>query len=124
MGRIECFLVEKTGEMTEFHEGVSSPVVRRVDTGELFHKGWGERPGYRPLPAGAMWTDPDLGLTVRTPGGDWHVDRPSSSGGRWTRSGDPPRITATPSILFSLDRPTVGQRSYHGFLTDGFLVEC
>jgi hypothetical protein len=44
----------------------------------------------------------------------WHVDGPSTSGGRWSRSGTPPDITATPSILTP---------KYHGFLQGGVLTD-
>lgn len=55
-------------------------------------------------------------LGVMLPDGqDWHIDGPSKGGGKWTRTGAPPRISVTPSILTS---------RYHGFLTDGVLVEC
>ena len=78
-------------------------------------------------PVGAMWyaddwyPDPWIGpdgkcLVVRTPGGDWIVDGPSSTGGFWTRTGTVPKVTANPSIHFP------GQ--YHGWLRDGFLTEC
>jgi hypothetical protein len=56
---------------------------------------------------------------VLPPGGSdadhWIVDGPSKSGGAWTRSGVVPKITARPSIMTP---------RYHGFLTDGVLVEC
>lgn len=45
----------------------------------------------------------------------WLVDGPSKGGGRWTRTGTIPKVTARPSIMTP---------RYHGFLTDGFLVEC
>ena len=79
--------------------------------------------------AGAMWnadwlTDqykgPDgLCLVVRTPGGDWTIDGPSwhlgVRGPGWTRTGIPPRITVSPSIL---------QPGYHGWLRDGVLEKA
>jgi len=81
----------------------------------------------RNCPPGAMYDAtwyPEKGpegiaLMVALPpgGGDdfWHVDGPAKGGGKWTRTGTPPKITARPSILTP---------RYHGFLTDGFLVEC
>jgi hypothetical protein len=48
-------------------------------------------------------------------GGEWLIDGPSKDGGRWTRTGTVPRISATPSILTS---------GYHGYLTDGVLRAC
>lgn len=76
------------------------------------------------LPIGAMfdcpwflpqWAGPDgRCLQVMTPGGLWVIDGPSSSGGRWQRTGTPPLITARPSILAP---------RYHGWLTDGVLTD-
>lgn len=55
-------------------------------------------------------------LIVKCPGGhEWDVDSPASNGSGWTRRGDPPMVTATPSILTP---------EYHGFLTNGELVGC
>lgn len=45
----------------------------------------------------------------------WDVDGPSSNGNGWTRSGEPPNVTASPSILTP---------RYHGFLRAGWLEEC
>lgn len=81
----------------------------------------------RNAPPGAMYDatwwptkGPDgIALAVCLPpgGGDdyWMPDSPSKQGSPWTRSGTIPRVTCTPSILTP---------RYHGFLTDGFLVEC
>lgn len=77
-------------------------------------------------PVGAMWdahwlpsnrTGPDgIALVVRTPDGDWQIDGPSSNGGSgWARSGEIPHVTARPSILMP---------NYHGWLTNGVLIEC
>jgi hypothetical protein len=80
-------------------------------------------------PPGAMWREwwyedvmewigPDgMCLGVMTPGGQWSIDLPSKDGGRWTRTGEPPKLTVRPSIL-------MGNNRYHGFLTDGWLEEC
>ena len=76
-------------------------------------------------PPGAMWhsphmadawTGPDgLCLYVVLPSGEqWGMDCPSTNGDGWTRTGTPPRITATPSIAAS---------RYHGYLTDGVLTD-
>ncbi len=77
------------------------------------------------VPVGAMWNadwmtekwnGPDgRCLIVKTPGGDWIIDGPSNNGAGWQRRGTPPLISVTPSILMP---------KYHGWLTDGFLVEC
>lgn len=79
----------------------------------------------RNMPAGAMYDAPwwdekgadGLALVVVTPGDThWMPDGPSANGGKpWTRTGAVPKITVTPSI--STPR-------YHGFLTDGVLIEC
>jgi hypothetical protein len=82
----------------------------------------------RKAPAGAMWRAPwyekdgecvgpdGQSLIVMLPDGvDWHIDGFASSGGRWTRQGVPPLVTASPSILTS---------KYHGFLRNGWLEEC
>ncbi len=75
-------------------------------------------------PPGAMWLadwypwkGPDgQTLIVKTPAGEWLVDAPSEQGTSWTRVGDPPEVTITPSIHF------VGQ--YHAILQNGVLIEC
>lgn len=77
-------------------------------------------------PTGAMWDAewlPDnrrgsdgVALVVRTPDGDWQIDGPSSNGGNgWKRTGQIPDVTARPSILMP---------NYHGWLTNGVLIEC
>lgn len=78
----------------------------------------------RNCPPGAMYDaswyptkGPDgINLIVALPpgGGDdwWHVDGPASNGPGWTRTGKPPKVTATPSIQTS---------KWHGWLRDGFL---
>jgi hypothetical protein len=67
------------------------------------------------VPVGAMWFVAGFGLVVRTPGGDWTVDQEMPGGGRWTRSGVPPKITVEPDVRIG---------NYHGRLRDGFLEEC
>lgn len=79
-------------------------------------------------PIGAMWwadwligtgmakNSPDgRVLIVQTPGGQWCVDGDSTNGPGWSRIGEPPHVTVKPSILFD---------GYHGWLTDGWLIEC
>lgn len=67
--------------------------------------------------SGTGWQGPDgQSLFVILPDGvAWHIDGPAKGGGRWTREGVAPKITARPSILTS---------GYHGFLTDGVLRSC
>jgi hypothetical protein len=95
-------------------------IWRRPDTGE-------EHRHQHEFGAGAMfdvsgWSaheGPDgraLGV-VTPPGGNgdlWLIDGPASSGGFWTRTGEPPHLTVTPSILTP---------NYHGFLQDGVLTD-
>lgn len=96
---------------------------------QLYQKATGERMALRDAPPGAMWdaywlreyqkdwVGPDgLCVILKTPGGEWAVDGPSSSGGRWTRTGTSPKFTAMPSILIP--------NRYHGWFRDGFLIEC
>ena len=50
----------------------------------------------------------------------WDIDSPASTnyhegGSGWSRSGEPPNVTANPSIQTG---------SYHGWLRNGTLVEC
>lgn len=57
-------------------------------------------------------------LILRTPGGDWSIDGPSFRNGEpcgmgWSRTGTPPVITVTPSIVL----PT-----FHGWLREGLLT--
>lgn len=83
----------------------------------------GERFLLRDAPVGAMWDTPwclphwqgpdGRCLIVKLPdGSEWCVDGPATNGPGWTRTGDPPRITA---------RPSIGSAGYHGWLTDGVL---
>jgi hypothetical protein len=62
------------------------------------------------------WAGPDgRCLMCRLPdGSDWCIDGPSRSGGKWTRTGEPPRLTVQPSIA---------SPGYHGFLVDGVLSD-
>lgn len=85
-------------------------------------------------PPGAMWratwledypgcVGPDgQCLVLRTPGGDWHIDGQGPHTNKWSRTGIAPKITASPSILCG--KTPDGQWVYHGWLRDGFLVEC
>jgi len=98
-------------------------LYERSDTKELVVL-WGDR-----TPVGAMWNAHWMGdhyrgpdgrcLCVKTPGGSWMIDGPSSNGGRWKRTGTPPKITVTPSILIGSS-----PAKYHGWLRDGVLVDA
>ena len=102
-----------------------SAIMRRMDTGEEMT--------WREAPPGAMrdatWLHDIKGyesqdgkvLVVKLPVGEWVIDGPASGGGKWTRTGSPPIITARPSIgVLKKD----GGFAYHAFLTDGILREC
>lgn len=102
------------------------PIYVRPDTGETWER--------RELPVGAMyhgwwspknWTGSDgIALHVILPRADgspdhaWNVDGPATSGGHWTRTGDPKAVPTTvdanPSILTS---------EYHGYLRNGVLTD-
>lgn len=131
MTRIECYLLEPTGEMTPYVDGVSSPVYRRIDTGALEHVGWnGDAPGIPMMQLGAMYRD-SLGLAIRCPGGVWHPEQKPKNGA-WVIQGTPPKLTIIGSILQQWPQQTSagewitphGVRSYHAVLTDGVLAEC
>jgi hypothetical protein len=77
----------------------------------------------RDAPPGAMWhaswydsikssRAPDgKNLVVVCPGGyQWWIDGPASNGPGWTRTGEPPLITCSPSIQTP---------NYHGWLQNG-----
>lgn len=115
------------------HQLHGRQISRRVDTGEEMI--------LEETPSGAMWdawwfhsdrreykgpgsfVGPDgISLNVKLPNGsEWMVDAPANNGPGWTRSGTPPKVTASPSILVH-DRP--GRAGYHGWLRDGVLVAC
>ncbi len=95
---------------------------------QIFKTDTNEEYTLRNAPIGAMWDAwwlkgasrfkqrPDgMCLIVRTPGGDWMVDGPSSNGNGWERTGEVPNITASPSILC--------QKAYHGYLKNGVLTD-
>ena len=91
------------------------------------NKDTGQEMTLRNCPPGAMWDAdwyPEKGpdgkaLCVALPprGGDdsWHIDGYAKGGGKWSRTGTAPNITANPSILTP---------RYHGFLRAGYLEEC
>jgi len=107
-------------DVWEIYEGCSKPSTEeqpwRADWRGVLHD----------APAGAMWDADWLGkfamgpdalhLMIKLPdGNEWLVDGPANDGGKWSRTGEWPKVTATPSIL---------TRTYHGWLTDGHLVRC
>lgn len=59
-----------------------------------------------------------LCLVVVLPGGHhWLIDRENSEASGWKRTGVPPAISVTPSVL-------VPNSGYHAWLRDGVLNEC
>lgn len=93
-------------------------MVERVQLdGRVGAMGWREHRRYekhdtdpRPMPH----------LAVVTPAGLVCLDCPSRAVGTyWTRTGEPPNVTVTPSLNVS---PELGDGGWHGFLTDGALV--
>lgn len=60
------------------------------------------------------WSDKRPPICVLCPGGgEWCIDAKSNNGDGWRVTGEPPKITATPSILLP---------NYHGFLKDGLFT--
>jgi hypothetical protein len=100
-------------------------LYRRADTGALTT--------LRDAPPGAIWEAPwyaDAGYVgpdgrcyvAKLPnGGDWIIDGPSTSGGGWTRTGEAPRFTVTPSVG---RQDKHGGWLYHGWLRDGVFVDA
>lgn len=99
-----------------------------IGSGGMFSRD-GEMVPWSKLEPGAMWFDGEE-LFCKIPGGsagsEWMIDRgrmlnedPTRVGKKkfpqWTRTGDPPKITANPSINY------VG--FYHGWLRDGVLSD-
>src|SRR3954471_15087209 len=137
MSNIKCFLVEDTGRMSEFIDHVSSPIYRRLDTGEEINS--------RDLPVGAMYyvkpenqkhyrPGPDgRTLFVKTPGGVWCPDGRASNCGRpddevhycWVRHGVPPLVTVDKiGDTCVAGAGSIMIDTYHGFLRNGELTNC
>lgn len=121
------------------HQLWSSDLWKRTDNGEFRVKDF-EHPDDIPMAeVGASWDsfwlkdvlggrNPDgIVFTVRCPPekiawNDWIVDHEASTGGYWTRTGDPRQcnVTASPSIAIG----TPGTPGYyHGFLQNGILTD-
>lgn len=142
---IECFMVVPTGEYSKW---VNIPdggrrrevILMREDTGEKFQ-------GYKNLPVGAMWFAPWLDetfipqlehvLIVKTPGGDWIPDSEAANCTKpadrypkqqdhhcWIIKGKLPKITVSKrGKTCKAGAGSIGQKDWHGFLIDGFLVQ-
>ena len=103
----QLYRVPHTGELVDPSEHRTH--VPKAPPGSMWFAWW-----WADIPE---WCGPDgRALMVMTPGGAWHVDGPANNGPGWERSGDPPRFTASPSILIN--------GKYHGWLRDGWLEEC
>ena len=75
------------------------------EPGDIFWTTWGGQSKDR-----QKWEEAPHLYGVCPDGRHWDMDGPSTNGNGWTRSGEPPLITASPSI----DTGT-----YHGFLQNG-----
>jgi len=119
--RIQCFWCEPVEPAASDDATAERRPWRRVDTGEVFQSVWD-------LPAGAMWNAPWWAFAcVKHADGRciavmlpdrcvWLLDQPPAGQTRaWERTGEPPSVTARPSILTP---------KYHGWLTDGVLTRC
>lgn len=121
---------------TRSDELVASPlagVLEHGDPWQLFTRRLWRAPDgaiytIEDAPPGAMWNawwladhdrwcGPDgMSVFVKLPGGyEWGIDCPSTSGSPWTRTGIPPVLTVSPSIL---------SPNYHGWLKDGVLHDA
>lgn len=93
----------------------SETTLRTAPPGAMWRATWMERND-------SSWVGPDgQSWALMTPAGEWLIDGPSTNGGRWTRTGTPPKLTATPSIGKQLVN---GAWQYHGWLRDGQLVDA
>lgn len=133
--KVKCFLVEKTGRMTPFVDGVSSPIYRRIDTGEEIIS--------RDLPIGAMYyadseyqqyyrPGPDgRTLFVVTPGGRWDIDSQASNCTMadekthycWVRHGEPPAVTVDKKgHTCKAGAGSIVMGGFHGYLRNCELI--
>lgn len=105
-------------------------IMRRRDTGEEFclrdNIPGGIYNAWWMIQYHKDWVGPDgLCLIIRLPNGsDWMMDGPSTQSGNkrgWTRTGTPPLVTASPSIL---SHGFGDRKEYHGWLRDGVLKDA
>jgi hypothetical protein len=145
---IKCFLLTPTGKERErkgkFDDDreftAHDPLYKRSDTGEeiTLHE----------APVGAIWENtwyygdealkPWLGadgksFTVRTPGGDWHIDGRANNCTKidddthkcWCRHGEAPNFTVNKvGNTCSAGAGSIMKGNYHGFLINGELTHC
>jgi len=151
---IKCFLIEDTGKYGPARDVTidgkingtsSSPIYRRVDTGEEF-----EFHG-KQVPVGAIWratwfeeffdketknqwcgTDGKC-YVVMTPEGEWIIDSRASNCTRkddndhkcWCRHGEAPNFTVNKvGNTCSAGAGSIQIGNYHGFLINGELTNC
>ncbi len=140
--RIRCFFVKFAGYEAK-PEGGERAIWWNVDTGDEYRS-------LADVPVGGMWYadwfdncfNPQLGpgknLVVKTPGGDWMVDRQSSNCTMpedtdqekhhcWVIHGTPPRITVDKiGVTCGAGAGSImtANGKYHGFLRNGYLEEC
>lgn len=91
--------------------------IARAPVGAMWDADW-----YRDFPNIHPGEDGRV-LVLKCPAGDWIIDGEASNGTKgqrgWTRSGEPPDVTANPSIGFG-----EGCKDFHGWLKNGWLEEC
>lgn len=80
--------------------------IRELPPGAIFHASW--RDDVDKPKDGKAWA------VILPDRQTWYIDSEPNNGGRWIRSGEPPLLTVSPSIL------TPG---YHGFLKNGILTD-
>jgi hypothetical protein len=115
------------GERRVWHHRIGPPGIPTVEPGAMRDAWW--------LHGFTSMLNPDrpkdgVVLSVLCPymtgghgGWDWSPDMQASSGGYWTRTGDPRRpktLTVNPSIAIG---PPSDPRYYHGFLRAGVLTD-
>jgi hypothetical protein len=123
---MKCFMIERTADEESTHEWVRPDTGQKflyqsLEPGAMYYAPWllcGDYPHglsvhWQGLPAEERAKGP---LIVKTPGGWWCIDRPSTSGSGWQRTGTAPNITVAPSIFH--DPPN----GWHGWLHNGDLT--
>lgn len=110
-------------------------LYQRADTGEKFT--------VEDAPVGAMWNawwygkfwqgSDGMSIMVKTPGGEWCIDSQASNCTMpgdtehrcWVRHGKPPELTVDKNgKTCGAGAGSIGQRTYHGFLRNGWLEQC
>lgn len=134
MSEVRCYIPEVVGEPK-----MTSPDFDWLKA-KYYHPETREVVEWYKLPVGALVCDPTIpgkpGVDGRkwickTPGGPWMIDGPAKGGGGWSRTGEAPNLSVTPSIHITVERPlavytpgakgTRTETCYHGFLTEGVL---